>query len=112
MHRGQAREIGEVRALYQKEALQRKLLYNEVTPYNYGRRRRNEAGMFNYDTLIPIGQYYVSPKIAAAMWIGHDIICVLIFGSDDNVYCTANNGIGINFAFGCEILIQVYHVTV
>jgi hypothetical protein len=27
---GQTREIGEVRALYQKEALQRKLLYNEV----------------------------------------------------------------------------------
>jgi len=29
-HRRQRREIHEVRALYQKEALQRKLLYNEV----------------------------------------------------------------------------------
>ena len=30
VHRGQAREISEVRTLYQKEALKRKLLYNEV----------------------------------------------------------------------------------
>ena len=33
VYRRQEREIGEVRALYQKEALHRKLLYNEVSSY-------------------------------------------------------------------------------
>ena len=31
MYRERAREIGEIRTLYQKEALQRKLLYNAVS---------------------------------------------------------------------------------
>ena len=31
VHRRQAREVVEVRGLYRKEAMQRKLLYNEVT---------------------------------------------------------------------------------